>query len=144
MSGVTLESLDAKLNDVLALLRASAPKPVAAASDLDGKYGNPVIKARDPRDWTGESMVGRLMSDCPAEYLDMVAERAEFFAGKNDEAQALANNGQPKSKYDRLDAARARGWAARIRSGWKSDDTTSTATPTIHALAVEDDDGVPF
>lgn len=115
-----LRSIDDSLRRLVDLSeRRSSGRPAAApehevASDADllGKYGDPVIKARDPRDWAGPSMKGRRLSECSAEYLDLLAKRYDFFAQKaNDE------NDQKKLKYARLDARRARGWAARIRAG---------------------------
>jgi hypothetical protein len=100
-----LRSIDASLK---ALVMATVPqKPVKV--DLDGQYGDPILKARDPRDWTGETMVGRKMSQCPAEYLDLLAERYDYFAGNETDAK--------KAGYNRLNAARCRGWAERIRNG---------------------------
>ena len=89
---------------------------VASDADLDGQYGNPEVKAKSPRDWTGESMQGRRFSECPAEYLDMVAARLDYFA----ETNAASENADDRKKagYNRKDAARARGWAARIRAGY--------------------------
>ena len=122
-----LKSIDQSLRTLVVIAQRKAEErvkqtqnapaaEVAPDSDLDGKYGDPVVKS-DPRDWTGESMKGRRMSECPAAYLDLLAERADYFARKNTESGELASNGQPKAKYDRLDAARARGWAARVRAG---------------------------
>lgn len=124
-----LVSIDASMKSLLVILAAqatayapssTAPQAgrVATEAELDGKWGNPILKAKDPRDWTGAPCSGRLMSECPPEYLDMVADRAEYFAQKNDAENVIANNGKPKSAYDRMDAARARGWAARKRAGW--------------------------
>ena len=97
---------------------ASKPGPaVASDHDLDGQYGDPVVKAKDPRDWTGEPMNGRRFSECPPEYLEMVAERLDYFAGQAEASGELATNGKPAAQYKRLDAARARGWAKRIREG---------------------------
>lgn len=81
-------------------------------ADLDSKYGDPLVRAKDPRDWTGEPMKGRNFSQCPPEYLDMLAARFDFFASRESDPK--------KAKYNRLDASRARGWAARKRGGWQS------------------------
>lgn len=90
----------------------SSPVPeIAPDSDLDGKYGNPAIRAKDPRDWSGESQLGKPMSECPPEYLDLVASRLDYFAGNETD--------EKKARYNRLDASRARGWAKRLRAGWK-------------------------
>lgn len=99
-----LRSIDASLKALLARMPAP-PERV----DLDGPHGNPVVKAKDPRDWTGETMNGRTFSECPAEYLDLLAERYDYFASREEDAK--------KQKYNLLDAQRARGWAARIRAG---------------------------
>ena len=90
----------------------------ASDADLDGQYGNPEVKAKSPRDWTGESMQGRRFSECPAEYLDLVASRLDYFA----ETNAASENADDRKKagYNRKDAALARGWAARIRAGYVS------------------------
>lgn len=99
---------------------ASAGGAVASAADLDGQYGNPEVR-KDPKDWTGPSYVGKFFSDCPAEYLDMIASLNEWRAKKDDEAGARGETnakGKPKDgHFARLDAARARGWAARARAG---------------------------
>ena len=99
----------------------------ASDRDLDGKYGNPTVKMKDPRDWSGPSMVGRTFSECPAEYLDLVAERFDYFAGKAEAENKMASNGKPEAAYKRLDAARARGWAKRIRGGYVAPTTAPDA-----------------
>lgn len=55
-------------------------------------------------------MTGRTFSECPPEYLDLLADRFDYFAGKEPD--------EKKAGYNRLDARRARAWAARLRSGW--------------------------
>lgn len=115
----SLDTIAARLDEVLKLLRANAPKEVADDATLDGQWGDPVVKARDPKDWMGETCVGKKFSECPVAYLDMVADRADYFAKKNDEAGNKDDKGRPKSHWDRKNAALARGWARRLRSGWK-------------------------
>lgn len=102
-----LRSIDNSLKSLLALQRGARQ---TERVDLDGPHGNPDVKAKDPRDWTGESMKGRKFSECPPDYLDLIAERFDYFAGKETD--------EKKAKYSRLDAARARGWAQRIRGGF--------------------------
>jgi hypothetical protein len=115
---------------------------IASDRDLDGEHGDPEIKAKDPRDWTGEPMQGRKFSECPAEYLELVAERLDYFAEQAEATNELASNGKPKALYNRRDAARARGWAKRVREG--------THVPKKQEAPVEDDwaalkdDDVPF
>ena len=108
-----LQSIDASLKELVAFSRARASKQTANTDRLcDGPYGDPVIKAKDPRDWTGESMQGRHFSECPPDYLDLLAERFDYFASREEDKK--------KQKYNLLDASRARAWAARMRSGWKA------------------------
>lgn len=118
-----LRSIDATLKAMLALAQqrtarvaAAQPKAVASDRDLDGKYGDPVVNMKDPRDWTGPPMKGRRFSECPADYLDLLAERFDYFAQKADDEHE-EYNGKPVAPYRRTDAARARGWAKRIRTG---------------------------
>jgi len=114
-----LRSIDASLKEILALSRARTPgggKPVASDRELDGKYGDPQVKF-NPRDWTGPSCVGRRMSECPADFLDLIAETFDYFARKAAENDERTDKGKPVAEYKRADASRARGWAMRIRSG---------------------------
>jgi hypothetical protein len=114
-----LRSIDATLKQMQAA-RKSAPASggaaVAPASDLDSQYGDPEIRF-NPRDWSGDSMKGRKMSACPAEFLDMYAEAKDYFAGKERAENKLTSSGKPAFEYSLKDAARARGWSARIRAG---------------------------
>lgn len=114
------------LNELVKIARArktaTADRPparaVASARELDDpKYGDPTIKTA-PRDWTGPFRSGQHMSECDPVLLDLLAERFEYFAQKNDTDRVMTDKGLPKSKYDRLAAAKARGWAARRRAGW--------------------------
>jgi hypothetical protein len=89
---------------------------VATDDDLDGQYGNPEIR-KDPPRWSGESYVGCRYSEAPPEYLETLAGFLMWKAGKDDEKDERDSKGNPKSKWSRLDAARARGWAQRIRGG---------------------------
>ena len=103
-----LRSIDASLKTLVQ--RSAASAPAGERVDLDGPHGDPVVKAKDPRDWTGDPMKGRHFSECPADYLDMLADRFDYFAGQEEDAR--------KAKYNRLDASRARGWAQRKREGY--------------------------
>lgn len=129
-----LNTIEAKLDKLLNLAsnRANAARAegkgapaasqaVASDDDLDGPYGDPTVR-NDPKDWRGPSFAGCRFSECPPEYLDMLASLFEWRATKDDEkgargeknAKGYAING----KFPRMDAARARGWAARKRNGW--------------------------
>jgi hypothetical protein len=87
--------------------------PVASDDDLDSKHGNPEVR-KDPGRWRGESMAGRRFSDCPPEYLDVLASLFDWRAEQDEK------KGDARSKWARLDAARARGWARRLRGGGAS------------------------
>jgi hypothetical protein len=122
-----LRSIDAKLGGIDATLKAllqatrtampAARAAVASDSDLDSQYGDPEIKGKDPRDWTGPTMRGRRYSECPADYLELLAERLDWQAEQNDKEGKTTDAGKPIAPYNRKDAARARGWALRIRDG---------------------------
>ena len=113
-----LTSIDGSLKKLVAIAEKrkvgdSAGPAVADDQELDSKYGDEPVKF-DPRDYTGRSCKGLSMSQCPADFLDCLATSYEHFARKN------ADNGDPKKAgYDRRSAARARGWAKRLRGGWK-------------------------
>ena len=131
------ESLITELNQQLAALRvsvdmltleiqkrarataSSAGPTIASDADLDGQYGNPIVKT-DPKKWRDagkENMKGRRFSECPPDYLDEVASFLDWSAGKADEKNETTAKGKPISGFKRADAARARGWAKRIREG---------------------------
>lgn len=118
-----LESIDATLKAMLALAqqrtaqaRAAGPKAIATDRDLDGQYGDPVLKFM-PRDWSGQSFKEAHFSECPPELLDMVSETLEWAAGQSESKGELTAKGKPVAGYKRQDAARARGWAKRMRDG---------------------------
>lgn len=129
-----LKSIDARLATLNAHFgagvrpagsQASAGPTVASDGELDSQYGNPEVKAKDPRDWTGDSMKGRRFSECPPSYLDLVADRLVYFAEQAEEHMVDQQTPETeradlkkKAHYNRKDAARARGWAARLRNGW--------------------------
>jgi len=114
-----LRSIDATLKTLLALSQRRTPaaaKEIASDRELDSQYGDPVVKLV-PRDWSGDSFKGARMSQCPAEYLDLLAEMFDYFADKAERNNDLTTSGKPKAPYNRKDAARARGWAKRARNG---------------------------
>lgn len=119
---VHLASIDASLKRLVqvANARAQANKSpeVADDADLDSRYGNEKVKL-DPRDWHGPSFKGSTMNECPPEFLDELARAHDFFAKKNDDKGEVDGQGRPKSFYERRAAGRARGWAKRLRAGWK-------------------------
>jgi len=134
-----LRSIDASLKVIAASVRARAPKAVASDRDLDGPHGDPVLKFM-PRDWSGASFKGSRFSQCPADLLDLVAETCEYFAAQAEAKGETTGAGKPVAPYKRADAARARGWAARIRAGKV---TPATATPDTADEMGEGDDWAP-
>lgn len=115
-----------RLEVAIAELKAgggASPKPppptegvVATDYDLDCEWGNEDIR-KDIKEkyWAGESQIGRRMSECPAEFLDGYARYKDASAHMNEKS-----GDADRAKYigyDRKSAARARGWAARIRAG---------------------------
>lgn len=97
--------------------------------DLDGQYGDPQVKFM-PRDWRGKNVVGLRFSECPTEFLDMLAESLAWSA-------ANPREGKEKfAKYNAADARRARGWARRIRLG--------IHTPAERTSSATADTGSPF
>jgi hypothetical protein len=99
---------------------------VASDYELDGQYGNPEIK-KDPPRWSGESFVGRTFSQTSADYLECVAGFKDWSAAKDDETGAVDGKGRPKSHWARKDASLARGWAKRLRDGFKPQDGASAS-----------------
>jgi hypothetical protein len=57
------------------------------------------------------------MSECPAPFLDMLADVFAYFGEKNEAEGNKTDSGAPKAKFDRRSEARARGWAKRVRDG---------------------------
>jgi len=120
----------------LTVKQAASSSKIEAAddSDLDGQYGDPVVK-KDPPKWEGQSFVGCKFSECSAEYLDNVAGFKMWQAGKEEAKEKAGDEAAGKKAwYARKDASRAAGWARRIREGY----TPPAAAP------VDDSDGVPF
>lgn len=122
----------AQLHGALALLQSvlgvevgtatSAPAAggeIADDADLDGKYGDPIARFR-PRDWHGDDFKGCNFSQCSPEFLDQVAASLDYFASRAEKNDEKTSSGKPLAPFNRRDAARARGWAKRIRAGWKA------------------------
>lgn len=123
-----LDRIEAGIAELRELMRNAAPRgatgaprpvstggahPVADARDLDSQWGDPEVRY-DPKRWRGDSYKGRRYSECPADYLLELAGFLDWMAGKDEE-----EGGEDKLKYagyKRKDAARARGWAARVAS----------------------------
>lgn len=94
---------------------AATRVPVSTAStakievDIDAGDGDPLVRF-DPRDWKGEKQKGRKLSECSADFLDVLAGALEAMAASPKEG---------KEKYARgnaVTAAKARAWAKRKRA----------------------------
>lgn len=102
--------------------------PPAPTVDLDGPRGDPKVRMI-PKTWKGDqSFKGGPFSACPPELLDMIAETLLYFASKGTDPK--------KAGYDRLDAARAKGWAERKRAGWKPPEKPAASAPGAPPPAV--------
>lgn len=128
-----LRSIDASLKQLVKHFAAAAPKVIASDRDLDGQHGDPELRFT-VRDWTGPNYKGRRFSECPADLLDLIAESLDYFARKSDEADERTTRGHKVADYRRADAARARGWAKRIRDG-------KHAPPAVDDSTFSDDSG---
>lgn len=103
----------------------SEDEPVAEDNDLDGDYGNPEIRFDPkPKYWNGASFAGKRFSECTAEYLDAMAKYLKACAWG-----ARKDGDDKKAGYKEKDAARARGWARRIRNGYKPRSAAPQAPP---------------
>lgn len=120
-----LAALEARLSAVEARLAGGATAGgssgggIASDADLDGEYGDPIVK-KDPKKWLeqgGESYAGCRMSECPSDYLRMLASLFDWMAGKDEEKGKTYKNKRgedvPTAPFNRTAAARARGWAKR-------------------------------
>jgi hypothetical protein len=85
---------------------------IATDEDLASKYGDPIV-FKDPPKWPGDSYKDMPFSKCPPEYLNQIAGFADWKAKKDDEAGATDKHGNPKSKWARIEASRARAWSKR-------------------------------
>lgn len=138
------EKLDAILEIVtgmratlaLSTTAKSTAGEVADDADLDGKYGDEDLrKMPSAKYWKGDDFTGRKMSETTAEFLDAFAKYKDACAYMNEKS-----GDAEKAKYigyDRKSARRARGWAKRLRDGFKP------ASPV--ATGDADDQGeIPF
>ncbi len=93
---------------------------VATDAELDSKYGDSRIRfGLKAKYWPQQPdpNVGKLWSECDPEYLDATAKYLEAYAFMA--AKGTSEEDKKKARYRSADAARARGWARRIRAGWK-------------------------
>lgn len=95
---------------------SAGPATPAVADDklLSLSWANFTI-TKDPPRWDGPSYVGRVMSECPADYLLNLAGFFEWKAkkGREENPPRCNDKGKPWYERDELTAKLARGWAAR-------------------------------
>lgn len=115
---------------------------VASDRELDSDWGNPVVR-KDPRGWKGDSFVGCRFSECPPEYLDELASLFDWM-GDKDEEEGKTYKGKPTAPYKRSDAGRARGWAKRLRDGWKPSNGAAGEEENQNYGGVGNDEPLPF
>jgi hypothetical protein len=99
---------------------------------------------KDPKRWLengGDSFVGMPFSHCPPEYLETLASLLDWKAERDDEKGT--EDGKKYARYARIDAGRARGWAARIRLNGPPAPPQQGSDSGGDAPA-EDDDPIPF
>jgi hypothetical protein len=107
-----IQRLEKKLDGLIAAKAVSSVPMVADEADLASPKGNPIVRF-SPKNYRGVSCVNKKFSECPPAFLDMYAEALQYSAEHPKEG---------KSQYAALsakDAARARGWSAKIKAGWK-------------------------
>lgn len=125
-----LRELHAKVDRLLTVPHSSGGATVADDRDLDSQWGDEEIK-KDPKRWDGASHVGKRMSECDPAFLDAYAEFKDWAANMDEKKAKEASGDEAEKKekyarYGRKTAARARGWSARLRSGWKPPEKPAT------------------
>lgn len=149
---VRLGAIEARLAALESRASGSAPASsggstggcsVATDADLDSEYGDEVIK-KDPKKWADlgrESYVGCRMSECPAEYLRMLASLFDWMAGKDEEQSKTYTNKKGQEvlvgPINRSKARKARGWAMRA-------DQRAASAPVESPSEPASDDDIPF
>ena len=141
----TIEDMVAALEKTVAGLVAKQP---ADASEMAGERGDPEVR-RDPKDWVGSSMIGRKYSQCPADFLALLASFFDWRAGKEEQENKMwvskdGTKSKPMAEFTRRDARIARGWAERNRISGAAvrehDPVTGELTPDAGGA----DDPLPF
>lgn len=113
------------------------PAPLASDADLDGEHGDPVM-VYSPKKWTGPSYAGKRFSEIPAECLLVHAEELEWKA-----ANPMAGKPEKIPMYQRREAGRARGWAARNAKNPPKPQPAGHAYEQTGGFG-SDDGGIPF
>lgn len=120
---------------------------IASDSDLDSNHGDPTVKFDPkPKYWSGDSFAAYRFSECPPEYLDAMAtylDACAYMAEKDADEKKRSS-----ARYKRMDAARARGWARRLRNGWGGGQATAShpadSTPSDYGTDPYSNNNAPF
>lgn len=93
---------------------------IAPDRELDSPYGNPSIKrmpsARYLKGHDFPDYIGHRYSETTPEFLDVMAKYLSACAYMAERDQDEER--RKFARFNRKDAARARGWAKRLREGW--------------------------
>ena len=113
-----LSAIESRLSSGAQQTTPSDSKAIADDGDLDGEWGDPVVRFGLKAKWWPEQPdpnIGYKFSECPPEYLDATAKYLGACA-----YMKRKEGDEKKAGYKDRDAARARGWAKRIRAGFKA------------------------
>ena len=152
-----LTIIEHKIDQLLALLRGSASPSgkangqrnggnVASDQDLDSDKGNPKVYKDPPaKYWGGTSYAGFHLSDVsdPA-YLDALAkyfDSCAFMAARDVANGVDVERNEKTVRFKPLDAARCRGWAARLRARGVTAPTANGGSSTEYTTT---DEEIPF
>ena len=118
---------------------------VADDADLSGPYGNPEVRLPQSDRWEKWRSYDRVaMSDCPPELLREYARLLEWKAGKDEAENKLTSSGKPTAPLQRRDAARARGWAARLASAPQAKRAIGAQPLAPDQMSDDRDGDIPF
>lgn len=148
------EKITALLGEILAELRKLNARPaptltvprgngsnikaIADDADLDSQYGDPKVFYK-ARGWDGEDFKGRLVSECPVEFLEKYADQLDFIARDAEKKGEKTKGGDDRAPFVRKDAARVRGWIERKRR-----QEPAAAIGVVDGDGVEVSDELPF
>lgn len=140
-----LETLEREVADLKRILSAigaafgggsKADPDTITDEELDSdKFSDPIIKKPlASKYWTGDSFIGKRLSECSPEFLTAFAKykaNCAFMSRKDFAKDPVANASKAKyADYDDRDRARALAWARRLRAGWTPPPSAGLGTPT--------------
>jgi hypothetical protein len=143
--GLTVEQRLAILEAEVRGLKAGTPIGSVVPVDLDhDKYANFTVR-KSPPNWLssgGHDYVGMSISETPPEFCEAMAEFLDWQASKDEAKNYSYTNAKGKqvfpAKFARLDAARSRAWAKRLRAEGRSSGRQLSIEPK------DDADAIPF